>query len=729
MRKPGLFKLKENSLFFKLLISFLLLSVCLISFNFLSLSFFKNKIQTEIIDQNNENIQRTAENYENHLQLVDNLLTGLYFEPTTEILKDQELDPSKFQLVNQMTDHIKSLMSNPYLYLDNILFYFKDRNYILDKNGISSPEQMFNQYYISSEYDAKFWENKFTENFHLKMYPAAAFRVMPGGDMEKTETYFPIIVKNKIENRVLIIALLNASQTFDRFHSGSNDLFHIIDGSTNTTLFASDFPNADRAIDSRFEQPVGYTKLDDNYYFFRNSPDTGIRYLSLIPNKKISDEVFKFYFVMIVIFIISIMVSIGISIFLSMRFYSPIQKIIKSVQELNKDITRKNSMLVNYGYIDKLKKLGNNNREIEELIHSEKPFYMVLFQLTLTREFKHLHTIEEHFVASKFIREFIRANINADFKETATIPVEKDQVITLIFDSCDVGYVLNVLQQIKQFFDRDREQCFLTISFDPVLVESLQYGEAYDRSVLMARQRKLNGDTQIITELKSEYIVLLLPPEQERVLAANLLAGNSANSIHLVHKLLADMEKKAFAGYQFRQFAEEVISSVFKTLSAQNVQLTALLDPRSPYQEILEFTGTDEYIEFFGRFLTQAAKMLSVKRAEKDLIDAITDYMAEHYGSDLSLDFIADKFKLSSGYLSIYFKDKKGMNFSTYLNELRANKAIELLRETGLKIHEIANEVGYQNVNSFIRMFKKMNGLSPNEFRRKQALPETESLS
>jgi len=82
------------------------------------------------------------------------------------------------------------------------------------------------------------------------------------------------------------------------------------------------------------------------------------------------------------------------------------------------------------------------------------------------------------------------------------------------------------------------------------------------------------------------------------------------------------------------------------------------------------------------------------------------------------VELVAEKLNLSRAYLSTYFREKTGTTFSDYLNGVRISRAKELLRHKDVQIKAIAAEVGYLNVNSFIRMFKSVSGLTPNEYRR-----------
>ncbi|MNJ45331.1 HTH-type transcriptional regulator YesS [compost metagenome] len=91
-------------------------------------------------------------------------------------------------------------------------------------------------------------------------------------------------------------------------------------------------------------------------------------------------------------------------------------------------------------------------------------------------------------------------------------------------------------------------------------------------------------------------------------------------------------------------------------------------------------------------------------------------FLQQNYMRDVSLDSCADEIGTNSFFLSKSFKQVTGNNFIDYLTELRMDKAKELLRETKLRISEVAEQVGYQH-SYFNRIFKKLEGMTPTHYR------------
>ncbi len=95
----------------------------------------------------------------------------------------------------------------------------------------------------------------------------------------------------------------------------------------------------------------------------------------------------------------------------------------------------------------------------------------------------------------------------------------------------------------------------------------------------------------------------------------------------------------------------------------------------------------------------------------------ISDYIDNHYKEDLSLQDVASVLGYSDVYFCRIFKQNFGRNFITYLNNYRIDRAKELLADPEINIKDISTEAGYRDANYFTRVFKRIVGTTPSEYR------------
>ena len=106
------------------------------------------------------------------------------------------------------------------------------------------------------------------------------------------------------------------------------------------------------------------------------------------------------------------------------------------------------------------------------------------------------------------------------------------------------------------------------------------------------------------------------------------------------------------------------------------------------------------------------------KASTNDRIKEIAEYLKENYHNpDLSVMLLAEKFQLNPSYLSRVFKKQMGIGLSEYLQKIRIESAKELMRRKDLSIKEISEQVGYNNVMTMNRAFKKHEGTTPGRIR------------
>ncbi|TBL79569.1 response regulator transcription factor [Paenibacillus thalictri] len=126
--------------------------------------------------------------------------------------------------------------------------------------------------------------------------------------------------------------------------------------------------------------------------------------------------------------------------------------------------------------------------------------------------------------------------------------------------------------------------------------------------------------------------------------------------------------------------------------------------------------------------LTLAAKMQGPGEEEKQRlkgishpeVNKIVTYIKENYDKDISVKLLSQYVMMGENYVSALFKKKTGQTLIHYLHEVRVKQAIHYLLQTDMQIQEIGLKVGFVNDNYFIKIFKRLTGSTPSQYRQRQ---------
>lgn len=131
-------------------------------------------------------------------------------------------------------------------------------------------------------------------------------------------------------------------------------------------------------------------------------------------------------------------------------------------------------------------------------------------------------------------------------------------------------------------------------------------------------------------------------------------------------------------------------------------------------------TGPDEF-SLMGEEMRYAEPDLNEEEVSPSrlnvLVSMVEEYIRGHFTEDISMQDAARSINYSETYFCKMFKQQFGQNFTAYLAEYRIEEAKKMLSQPNVSVKEVGVRVGYPDSNYFARVFRRMNGVSPTEYR------------
>ncbi|GGI44945.1 hypothetical protein GCM10008018_09630 [Paenibacillus marchantiophytorum] len=291
-------------------------------------------------------------------------------------------------------------------------------------------------------------------------------------------------------------------------------------------------------------------------------------------------------------------------------------------------------------------------------------------------------------VSSDLLHEIMRKTVDW---------VRTNAAITI---TCGLGTKVSGLQRVSSSYEE--------------ALEALSYKTTFGISSVI--------DFKDITTKSGEEIFRSLPSIRELV---QLFRIGDAQWEQHYKTLFGEIRIQLFSREQVVNLMNYLLFHFYKEMSGLSPEYLECwreyaLNPINEW--IASFDTVDELEHELHAILQDACHRLDNLRAQRsqhDLIDQVKAYIEDEFNNpDFSLVMLSDRFKLTPNYLSRLFKEEFGEKFIDYLAGLRIEQAKHLLVTTSTAIQEIAVKVGYTHTFSFIRVFKKLVGRTPGDYRK-----------
>lgn len=264
----------------------------------------------------------------------------------------------------------------------------------------------------------------------------------------------------------------------------------------------------------------------------------------------------------------------------------------------------------------------------------------------------------------------------------------------------------------------------ITIAISRAVDSITDISLAFEGAKHAANYRNFENENQIIDMEQlniggDETTEQAFPFTLEREFIQALQTGQEADAYRLLDAFLNALSCKGAKAIDVQQGMLHLLGSVQHAILISGIQPNRLFKGANLYEQLSQIREPRLILEWFQMRVTAPFLKELIGRSDsqvKRLIEQAMIYLQQHYMQDISLDSCSDHIGTNPFFLSKSFKQVTGKNFIDYLTGIRMDKAKELLRESVLKINDVAEQVGYQH-SYFNRIFKKQEGMTPSQYR------------
>lgn len=280
--------------------------------------------------------------------------------------------------------------------------------------------------------------------------------------------------------------------------------------------------------------------------------------------------------------------------------------------------------------------------------------------------------------------------------------------------------VVSLLKKVPQIMPQKVQELSILLF---MAVGFLNNVSAENRMLAIERSDLLQGQISgYISQLKNSRSPRY-PFELERSLLESLAQGDKSGTLQKLQEYLAALFAAGGGNPAWmNQKALELIVLLSRTLTEKGADeqqtLFWLQRCQKEVSQRKNFHDLSSWLyETLSDLLDRTAGYADARHA--NIIHRCIQYIGTGYTEHLTLESAARALFLSPDYLSRIFSKETGTSFNRYLNNVRITKAKELIRSGNLRLTDISQMVGYDDQSYFTKVFRRITGMSPNEYRKK----------
>lgn len=757
------FSIWKNKLFSRILFSFLSLLLPIIIIGAIFYVNSINKQKEDFSDKIQLNLHASADTIDLYLQTIQETSMSFFFDDSVQNILmpyDQYTIQERVSLrkISNVLSRIRSITTD---YVDQIFVYIDD-NQIYTSNGMENFGIFFEKFYKFDRYDSAYWKRINNSGSVLEYLEPSKVTAS-----ESSRTVVPFIIRSVVKgNNAVIVTTIAASNLMRTLKNNSmfdSTEYIILDHQKRLVLTSNErlYEAIDKESISR-ENKSSEIQIGGKKYMVipQKSSQFGWQYFSITPIEEFGNYAKELITALMIICIVFVVIGIIVSFIFTFNLYTPIKKIrdVLLAQDNSNDYLRLNELdFIGVG----VHQLIRNNQKLNAVTKEYLDNAMIhLIQGNLLPNDEEV----ERILSEKFGftgSSYLCCNIKFDFTEQFYSELQEiDRIVirgklqklvwgmlskyvhTFVLNYSDHLYVcvvnmeskdrmkLNMaLDGLSEVFRYDSKYCIITIGLGNPYSGLEGIIRSHGDAMTAIEHRESDGSSfQIINSAD----LLIINHHQysfadENKLINALKLGNWDHLESLIETIIQENKRNGVSHRNMNLLISEIFQTGQKFAKERGLDVTGILLEdelyylTTPPEMLIDAVVRKQQLLRFYQKIIQIVSDQKVKESTNESGRHVTElmkYIEEHYNEDLYLEKLSSQFGLSTKYISRSFKEKTGTNLSDFISQVRIEKAKTLLREnTDMSVSAIAEQVGIYSRMTFLRLFKKQEGIAPNEFR------------
>lgn len=245
-------------------------------------------------------------------------------------------------------------------------------------------------------------------------------------------------------------------------------------------------------------------------------------------------------------------------------------------------------------------------------------------------------------------------------------------------------------------------------------------GELYKQARDAFDLRLIYGRNKIYRHENIKTNDRFIIPEHKFKLLQNFMEIQDLENIEaILNDIFSKSNLNQASGAYVRFLCSEIVNMLIKVCSRLNIAIGNKIDSALLSGEIVDsFHTSEEIVNYIYTTIANVLKPGLLLAADcKSVVTRVKEYIENHYSEDITVKGLSQKYAINADYLSTVYRQEMGQTIIKHLTSVRIEKACSLLKETDLSILDVASNVGYKDHQYFHRVFKKITGKTPAEYR------------